>query len=70
MGDDALKNSDFQRVKQCLQGYKKFQLVFNLHSSNFYMGQCDEQKVAEEKVVVNDKFFIFQNKLMKDVFLK
>ena len=34
------------------------------------MGQCDEQKVAEEKVVVHDKFFIFQNKLMKNVFLK
>ena len=27
------------------------------------MGQCDEQKVAEEKVVVNDKFFYFSKQI-------
>ena len=34
------------------------------------MGQCDEQKVVEGKVVVHDKFFLFQKVLMDVVFLK
>ena len=28
VGDDASKNGDFERVKQRLQGYKKFQMCY------------------------------------------
>jgi hypothetical protein len=34
VGDDASKNGDFERVKQRLQGYKKFQMCYFIFSKH------------------------------------